>query len=91
MKKLFKKPAFWVILTIVIGLIIARIIQVKNNLKKTATNSGAKLGTGAIAKAFFSDPIYTQNEVKKGEPMLLGKPVLVDNNIIMPMGNIPAN
>lgn len=98
MKKLFKKPAFWVFLTVIIGLIVARIIQVKNNLKKTAANSGAKLGAGAIAKAFFSQPIFKpdQSYIEQNNPKLLGQPngtggiKPLSPIIDLPLGNIPV-
>lgn len=61
MKKLFKKPSFWVILLTVIGLIIARIFQVRKNLKKNAIASGADLSAGAITKAFFTQPIMSMS------------------------------
>ncbi|MER0442773.1 hypothetical protein [Emticicia sp. W12TSBA100-4] len=63
MKKLFKKPSFWFILLTIIGLIIARIIQVRNNLKKKANTFGADLSTSAITKAFFTEPIFVANQV----------------------------
>lgn len=102
MKKLFKKPVFWVVLTVIIGLIVARIIQVKNNLKKTAATSGAKLGAGAIAKAFFTEPIYSSAETKS-LAMGISTPVpaipagtggikpmrALYEDTFLPMGNMP--
>lgn len=91
MKKLFKKPVFWVILTVVICLIVARIIQVKNNLKKTTLTASAKLGAGEIAKAFFTEPIYTKDETTKKTLVAPDEPSTKPKLDLSIRGNIPMD